>query len=425
MRITILTVGSRGDVQPYIALGAGLQQAGHAVRLVAHDNFVSWIQAYGLDAYPMAGNPLESMQDEVGRNWLDAGGNPATFVRRMLAVAAPMMWQIVEDYAAASRDADLILYPVLASLVATSLQEKYGTPICPAYLQPVHPSRYYPFSLATPRPAWGKTYNRFTHGVSEAVFWQFTRPIVNRWRTDRLGLPAYPLVSPFMRLLLEQRLSLYGLSRHVVPPAPDWPDHARVTGYWFLPAQAGWQPEAELLDFLDAGPPPVYIGFGSMTTRNPAQVTEIALEALRRSHQRGLLMTGWGGLSRADLPDDVFVIDGAPHDWLFPRMAAVVHHGGCGTTAAGLRAGIPAIVVPFFADQPFWAERVHTLGVGPTPIQRNELTAARLAAAIDVAVNDTPLRKRMAALGRRIDAEAGVENAVSSIESQFAERPHA
>ena len=422
MRITILTVGSRGDVQPYIALGKALQEAGHDVRLVAHAPFAAWIREHGLDVYPMAGNPLEAMQEEAGRNWLETDGNPLIFVRRMLDVAAPMMWRIVTDYEVASRDADLILYPVLATLVATSLHEKYGIPICPAFLQPVHPSRYYAFALATAHKSWQPRINRGSHALSEAAFWLMTRPIVNQWRTTQLNLPAYPLVSPFMQLLNQQPRCLYGLSRHVVPPAPDWPHQAEVTGYWFLDAPADRQPEPILRDFLDAGPPPVYLGFGSMTTRNPAEVTEIALEALRRTGQRGLLMTGWGGLSAGDLPDDILVIDGAPHDWLFPRMAAVVHHGGCGTTAAGLRAGVPSIVVPFFADQPYWGARVAALDVGPPPIARRALDAGGLARAIRIAVENPVLRRQAAELGERIRAEDGVGAAVAAIHQNFGTR---
>jgi UDP:flavonoid glycosyltransferase YjiC (YdhE family) len=189
-----------------------------------------------------------------------------------------------------------------------------------------------------------------------------------------------------------------------------------MTGYWFLDRPQGWQPPAALVDFLQAGPPPVVVGFGSITVRDPEETTVLVLSALRAARQRGLLLTGWGGLSQADLPDDVFKLEAVPHDWLFPRAAAVVHHGGAGTTAAALRAGVPSIVVPNFMDQPFWAQRVVALGAGPRPIPRNRLNAARLSAALRAAVEDESFRARAAAVGRRLRAEDGVGRAVEAFE---------
>src|SRR5690606_35862025 len=161
-----------------------------------------------------------------------------------------------------------------------------------------------------------------------------------------------------------------------------------ITGYLFLDEQAGWQPPPALEAFLDAGEPPVYIGFGSMAGRDPEAMTALVVEALALCGRRGLLLTGWGGLHAGAVPESIFVLDAAPHSWLFPRMAAVVHHGGAGTTAEGLRAGVPAVVVPFLFDQPFWGARIEALGVGPAPIPRKQLTAARLAGAIHRAVSD-------------------------------------
>ena len=142
----------------------------------------------------------------------------------------------------------------------------------------------------------------------------------------------------------------------------------------------------------------------------------MVLHALARVKQRGILQTGWGGLSNADLPDDVFAVDSIPHDWLFPQMAAVVHHGGSGTTAAGLRAGMPTVIIPFFADQPFWGARVFELGAGPAPIPKKRLTLERLADAIRAATSDEVIRGRASALGERIRAEDGVRQAVEVLQ---------
>lgn len=208
---------------------------------------------------------------------------------------------------------------------------------------------------------------------------------------------------------------LYGFSPLVLPRPADWPAWYRLTGYWFLDRPTGWTPPPRVVEFLAAGPPPVYVGFGSMVPRDPAATTGLVLGALRRAGVRGILATGWMGETAQPLPHHVLALDDIPHDWLFPRVAAVVHHGGAGTTAAALRAGRPAVVVPFFADQPFWAQRVAALGVGPTPIPHRRLTLDGLAAAIRTAVRDGEIAQRALALGDGLRAEDGVADAVATI----------
>jgi sterol 3beta-glucosyltransferase len=201
----------------------------------------------------------------------------------------------------------------------------------------------------------------------------------------------------------------------VVPRPSDWDQSAVVTGYWFLDAPAGWQPPPALVQFLQSGPPPVYVGFGSMFMEAGPEKTAIVLKALRLAGQRAVLATGWGGLSPVDATDEVFVLEAAPHDWLFPQVAAVVHHGGAGTTGAGLRAGKPSVICPVVGDQPFWGRRVAALGAGPPPVPKATLTVERLADAIRRAVGDDGLRRRAAALGETIRAEDGLGRAVDYI----------
>ena len=203
-----------------------------------------------------------------------------------------------------------------------------------------------------------------------------------------------------------------------MPRPPDWPEHVRISGSWFLDGEETWAPSAELAGFLDAGPPPVYVGFGSMSGQAPGQLVDTVVEALRRTGRRGLLATGWGGLRPGDLPASVHVVDEAPHDWLFPRMEAVVHHGGAGTTAAGLRAGRPTVVCPFSMDQPFWGRRVHEAGAGPQPVFQKHLTAPALATAIREATETPSIQRAAEALGRRIRSENGVQRAVDLIEQE-------
>jgi sterol 3beta-glucosyltransferase len=188
-----------------------------------------------------------------------------------------------------------------------------------------------------------------------------------------------------------------------------------VTGYWFLDRKTDWQPPAELVRFLEAGTPPVYVGFGSMSGTKAQERAKIVLEALDQTGQRGLLASGWGGLQAADLPDSVFMLEQVPHDWLFPQVSAVVHHGGAGTTAAGLRAGKPTLIVPFIADQPFWGKVVDEAGLGPQPIPQKKLTATTLSAAIRQMVSEDDMRRRAEAVGEKIRAEDGIGSAVQLI----------
>ncbi len=172
--------------------------------------------------------------------------------------------------------------------------------------------------------------------------------------------------------------------------------------------------------FLDAGDPPVYVGFGSMSGRDPQHLTKLVIDALQQAGVRGLIATGWGGLTAADLPETIFKIDSVPHDWLFPRVAAVVHHGGAGTTAAGLRAGRPTVICPFIVDQPFWGRRVHELGAGAAPIPQKQLTAENLAAAIREVTSDPTIHRKAEVLGEQIRQEDGIGIAVNLIEKSRA-----
>jgi sterol 3beta-glucosyltransferase len=292
---------------------------------------------------------------------------------------------------------------------AKSIVEIQGIPLINVEPTPLLPTR------AFPAPGWpvqrnlGGLHNRLSGFAMLQVIWQWYRPFVNSFR-QRFGLPPYTGGSFYHILNSTPMLGAY--SSNVIPQPPDWPESVHITGYWFPDIHTEWCPPSQLEAFLDAGDPPVYVGFGSMAGSHPEQLATLVLEALAKSGQRGLLLTGWGGMHAMSVPDSVFVIDSAPHDWVFPRMAAVVHHGGAGTTAEGLRAGIPSVILPFMMDQPFWGRRVKALGVGPEPIPHKKLTADRLAQAIHAAVTQPAIKRRADWLGEAIRAEDGVGNAV-------------
>jgi UDP:flavonoid glycosyltransferase YjiC (YdhE family) len=322
----------------------------------------------------------------------------------------------MRDGLEASTGADLLIITGPSFYIGVSIAEKLNLPYVQAYMQPFHPTTEFP-SVMFPTPfKGGRAFNYLTHILGGQSMWHMLRPVINDARRDELDLPPYPLGGLRAEMLRSQQPVVHGYSEHVLPKPRNWPHFLYVTGYWFLREQ-GWSPPQELLDFLADGPPPVYAGFGSMIDRDPQRMTDIALDAVRFSGQRAIFLRGWGGLQQTDLPSNVLMIDHAPHEWLFPRMGAVVHHGGAGTTAAGLRAGVPSVIVPFFADQPFWADRVATLGAGIAVPSRKTLTGTHLGEVIARAVHDRQLRERAVVLGEKIRAEDGVAAAVEIIEA--------
>jgi UDP:flavonoid glycosyltransferase YjiC (YdhE family) len=419
MRIIILAIGSRGDVQPFIGLGLALRNAGYEVRLATHAVFEGLVRSVGLDFAPLEGNPQAIVQGAEGQAWLESARNPVAFTRGFRQLMGPAIRQAMHDGLVASEGSDAIVVAGPAFYIGFSIAEKLGVPYIQAYAQPIHPTSEFPSALFPTTIDGGRIFNYVTHIAGGQMFWQIMRPVVNDARQAFLGLPPLSLGGPFVQMMRQRRPVLYGYSPAVLPKPKNWGEWMHVVGYWFLD-QPGWVAPAALVDFLADGPPPISIGFGSMADRDPARMTEIALDALKHSGRRGILLTGWGGLSQSDLPDGVLKLAEAPHDWLFPRMAAVVHHGGAGTTAAALRAGVPGVVVPFFGDQLFWAQRVHKLGVGVGALQRKHLNADQLASALIQATGDREMRARAAVLGERIRAENGAAAAVEVVNRYLA-----
>jgi sterol 3beta-glucosyltransferase len=409
MHVTILAYGSRGDVQPYVALGVGLQGDGHTVRVAAPRPFEALITERGLEYAPLAGDPARLVRGLVDR----AGHNLARIVRVMGEYTIPLALEVLADTQRACRGTDAVVHSFLMTLAGHQIAQAMGVPDFSALLYPIFARTSAFPNPMFPRLPLGGAYNRLTHDFFTRSFWQFSRLAygwLRRGRPDLLPLPGWP----FAATNPHPPPILYGFSPHVIAPPLDWGEHVHVTGYWFLGAAPGWQPPPDLLAFLEDGPPPVCVGFGSTIAEEMERLAAIALKALARTGQRGVLLTGWAGEIGGG-GDDVFVIDAVPHEWLFPRAAAIVHHGGAGTTAAGLRAGVPAVVVPFGSDQPYWGRRVHALGAGPEPIPRRRLTVERLAEAIRIATGDAAMRRRAAELGQQIRAEDGVGRAVAII----------
>ncbi len=414
MKVTIIAAGSRGDVQPYVALGKGLKEAGHTVGVFASKDFQNQIMSHGLEFFDMGGSMETVAQSMQG---LLEQGNIIKILSSMGPAAQRLVGQAAVNGLVACQGSDLMVGGLGGLFVGLALSEKLGIPFIPAYLYPFTPTREFPSVLSplpqTRLPSWA---NNLSHRLAQQMMWQTFRAADNKARSQVLRIAPASFWGPFASLQRKQQTILCGYSPKVIPFPKDWGDFIHVTGYWFLEPSAGWEPPKDLFDFLESGPPAVYIGFGSMVNSKPEETANLVLQALERSGQRGVLSAGWGGLKKDELPKTVFMIGSIPHNWLFPKMAAVVHHGGVGTTAAGLRAGIPAIITPYFGDQPFWGQRIYELGVGPRPIPRRHLTVDRLAESIRYAVSDTAMREKAACLGESIRAENGIARAVEVLE---------
>ncbi|HSG15027.1 MAG TPA: glycosyltransferase [Anaerolineae bacterium] len=412
MKILIITIGTRGDVQPYLALAKGLRAAGHQMWLATDNTFESFVADSGISFKAIKADPRQAMQEDVRK----IGGNPVKFIRWLNRQFKPLARDFFHDVKEAAEGMDALLFGALA-FPAFHVGQGLEIPALATYLQPATPTRYFA-AAAGQAPDWlpfrGQA-NKWITELSTFSVFAMTKGVVDEARQELLGLPRMPW-RDYLKLNSAATPIVYGYSPHVVPVPPDWGNWLHVVGYWFLDRDEGWGPPAELANFLEAGPPPVYVGFGSMIDKGSAVVTRIVLDALAMTGRRAILLGGWGGLGAGDLPQNVLRINRAPHSWLFPQMAAVVHHGGAGTTAAALRAGVPNVIVPFFADQPFWGSRVQVLGVGPQPIPRPKLTADRLAGAIEMAATDQQMQLLAAELGQKIQAEDGVVAAVPLIE---------
>lgn len=392
MRILIVTAGSRGDVAPFTGLAQQLQQAGHRVALAAHGTFADLVRACGLEYRPLPGDPVALTRARMAA--------PSPEAAR--SVFAEFLDQLGDGLIAAAAGTDLILTAFGPAPLSRVVAEGFGIPSVGTYLVPAVPTREFPLPGSPepddPGPAGNLAAGRDLLGRGSSLYAE----VVPRLRT-RLDLPA--AAGPIRGGPPGGWPVCHGFSPTVLPRPADWPPNVGVSGYWWPARPVGWEPPVELVEFLQAGPPPVFIGFGSMAPPRGDRLAEIVEAAVHRAGVRAVVQAGWAGLAPSG--DDIMLVGDVPHDWLFPRTAVVVHHAGAGTTGAGLRAGVPAVAVPVMVDQPFWADRLHRLGVAPSPLPAQDLTADALADALRSCVNEPSYRHRAAELANRIRAEDG------------------
>lgn len=406
-RIVILTLGTRGDVQPYVALALGLIEKGYDVQLAAPIQFEAMARDRGVAFAPLPGEFLDLLDKPEARAAI-AGSKGFGAGFKLLKYMRPLGRQLLDaqwEAAKAFKPDVLIYHPKCFG--APHMAQALGCPcILAAPLPGFTPTSAFP-SPIVPLGNLGPL-NRLTHllsqGASDFLFGRLFR----QWCSTTIRLSPRPNIN--YRLMP----TLYAYSPHVVPVPSDWNENVLVTGYWFLDSPLNSKLPDPLSAFLKAGEPPIYVGFGSMPGINPRQMTEIVIEALSRCGKRGIVATGGGALNSQGASDHVHVIASAPHDKLFEHVSATVHHGGAGTTGAALRAGKPTAICPFFGDQSFWGRRVAQLGVGPMPLNCKSLSPDILAEAI-IAMEAPVMRQRASNLGAAIREEKGVANAVGFV----------
>jgi sterol 3beta-glucosyltransferase len=409
-RITILTYGSRGDVQPFVALGVGLIGVGYTVRLVGPAKFDAFVREHGLDFEPIEGDPGELTQAFVDRAGLNG---PRMFVE-MARHILPFARSAFDAMERAIADADLVIHSFMMLDGGHTLARMRSVPDISVQFFPVFlPTGSFP-AVVFPDLPLGKRYRWVSHQLVAASFRYGSRWL---YRLLRFSSPDLPALAPwpFSRRHAGEMSVLMAYSRHVLPKPADWPGYAHVTGYWQLPPPPDWRPPDDLVQFLDSGSQPVFFSPGSMKTEKLQEVVTMAIASVRAHGQRLVLGVSPEALEGIDLGSDVFAISDVPHSWLFPRMGYILQHGGAGTTGAAVSAGVPTTAIPFTADQAFWARQLHRLGVGPAAPSIRKLTRKRLDALLSEVFSNSNYRRRARALAEKLRHENGVETAIRVI----------
>jgi len=409
--ITVIALGSLGDVQPLVALGKGLRSAGHKVKIATNECFANLVKSNRLDFRPLSGDfPAAVIKDH--ETFAKKGGDPIAMTKALRRIWKPSAASWAEEGMDACQDADLVIANFFAEYIGASFAEKLNIPFVRVWVVPG--------ALVSNFSIYGTNIKYlFLQHVMNSIFWQSMRKVCNHHIRPDLGLKSYPWYGPQYKWRKDQKPVLFPFSNHVM----QWPNNlnltefTRITGYWFPDSTDSWQPPADLLEFLEEGEKPIYIGFGSQPVLDTEYMNNIVLKAIQKSGKRAIVQAGFGGTGdiQKDMNDvNIFPVDFVPFDWLFPKVEMAVHHGGAGTTALAARAGIPSIVTYFLADQPFWGEALYNLDVAPAPIPLKNLTSEILAESINLA-SDESMQKNAHDLGIHIRSEDGISNAIMAL----------
>ncbi|KAL4313027.1 hypothetical protein GQ457_01G037770 [Hibiscus cannabinus] len=413
LQIVMLIVGTRGDVQPFVAIGKRLQEYGHRVRLATHSNFKEFVLTAGLEFYPLGGDP-KVLAGYMVKNKGFLPSNPSE-----IPTQRNQMKDIIYSLLPACKEPDpdsgipFNADAIIANPPAyghTHVAEALKVPIHIFFTMPWTPTSEFPHPLSRVKQSAGY---RLSYQIVDSMIWLGIRDMINDCRKKKLKLRPVTYLSGSQGSDSDVPYG-YIWSPHLVPKPKDWGPKIDVVGFCFLDLASNYEPPESLVKWLEAGPKPIYIGFGSLPVQEPERMTQIIVDALEQTGQRGIINKGWGGLGNlAEHKDFVYLLDNVPHDWLFLQCKAVVHHGGAGTTAAGLKAACPTTIVPFFGDQPFWGDRVHARGVGPPPIPVDEFSLPKLVHAIKFML-DPEVKEKAIELAKAMESEDGVTGAVKA-----------
>ncbi|WGT63107.1 glycosyltransferase [Variovorax paradoxus] len=405
MKIAVVTYGTEGDTRPLAALCHALDDAGHASVLLADASTLGTAQRLGVRSHALAGDIRGALGSGGAiANVVAQSDRPGAAAKALADIANVQAAAWLRQTVEAARGCDAIVCAGLAAFVGLSAAESLDVPAIGAGMFPLTPTREFASPFLPPSRV-PRFLNRASHHLVTAMLWRAFRPALNAARAEVCGLPP-------RRRIWSTHPALYGFSPSLVPRPADWPANAAVCGQW-IPPEPEWQPPQSLSAFLAAGEAPVYIGFGSMTGFDAGRMRQVVVDAV--AGRRAVLNPGWSGIDVQLLPANFHVVGDTPHDWLFPRMSVVVHHGGSGTTHSAARAGVPSVVVPFAGDQFFWAHRLALAGIASKAVAGSRLGADELARSIAFA--DRPeVRARAHALGEQMRAENGLARAVGSIE---------
>lgn len=408
-----LTIGSRGDVQPYIALGLGLKKKGHRVTVVTHEEYKDWVESFGIQHRVVGGDPGRLMKLSVENKTFSP-----EFFKKTVQDFRSWLDDLLADAWEACRDAEVLLESPSA-MAGVHIAEALGIPYMRTFTMPWTKTSEFPHPFFSP-PGGSPFFNSASYILFNNVLWRAASDQINTWRKTMLGLGETD-----MGHAAQSKLAyIYDFSQAVVPKPLDWGDNITISGYWFLEnAEIDWEPPSDFLRWMEQarkdGKPIVYIGFGSITVPRPNRLLAQIVRAATRSDVRAIISKGWANrmnnvddLQEVTIPPSCFVLDKVPHDWLFPRIDAAMHHGGAGTTGASLRAGIPTLIKPWFGDQFFWASRVEKLGAG---IRVHTFRVNEISDALVRATTDSAMKEKAAQVGRKIRAEDGVHTAIYTI----------
>ncbi|KAF2670172.1 UDP-Glycosyltransferase/glycogen phosphorylase [Microthyrium microscopicum] len=439
LNIVIQVVGSRGDVQPFVALGQELKNKfGHRIRLATHGTFKKFVEENGLEFFEIGGDPAELMAFMVKNPGLIPGiksikDGDVGQRRKGIAEILQGCWKSCADAGEINEEEEDVhnrLKPFVAHAIIANppsfahihCAQKLGIPLHLMFTMPWSPTQSFPHPLANIKSSKtsGSVANEMTYSLVEMMTWEGLGDIINKFRKETLDLGELSQASATSMIHRLRIPYTYCWSPALIPKPQDWGAHITISGFYFLSLASNYQPDPGLAEFLAAGPAPLYIGFGSIVVDDPNAMTNMIFEAVKKTGQRALVSKGWGGLGGDELekPEGVFMLGNCPHDWLFKRVSCVVHHGGAGTTAAGIALGRPTVVVPFFGDQPFWGAMVARAGAGPLPIPYKQLTADKLSDAILEALKPESLEMAKE-LGDRIREEKGCEAGAISFHEQM------